>query len=403
MDKIDRLLAQILVLSIMPFLLNCKINIMINTIMVLLLLRMVISKNLKGIILIILTGGIILYNYYISKSYFSLNLNILNEDSNKIYAKSILTFILMLYIFSNKYTVSSIYKHFKKYSTFVLVEIILCQIFILIKLITKSGYIMRWGMSVFVGPFLSPHPYVYSLIIMIILIELLIIEKKNNFILFLYIVPLYTSILTGARTPTIILFLFFISVRFFKDKNRFCLKNKHILIFIAICIIFIIIGRDLLKLLFNSNLISKFSSSENILNSRDMIWQGLLNDFNTFSIKEKILGHGIHYTVLLNLKNVKSSIWGHSDFIDILISYGILLMIIYIVVYLNYFKYIFDTGMNKKLVLGTLLYMILLSVFNGVVNYNGFISIVCYFSIFCEATVLRNNITKQNGEDDCVV
>ena len=95
-----------------------------------------------------------------------------------------------------------------------------------------------------------------------------------------------------------------------------------------------------------------------------------------------MFGHGIHYSVIINMYNVNSPIWGHSDFIDILISYGMLMLAIYIVMYVRYFIKLWSIGGNGLLMMVFFLGMILLSIFNGVINYTVFISVIAFWAMF---------------------
>lgn len=387
LKKIDKIIALVMVLYLFCSFFNKFIAVITMVFCILLMLRVLRDKRIVPIILSVIVLGLLFYNYFISRQYFILELEVLSNKPNIEYLIRMITFIMMLYCFSDKEILIDIYNEFENYIDIVLGIVIIYQIVIGVFFITKQGFLERWGMNVFVGINGNPHGNTYLMILMAIVIEL-IVSKKNNRYLVLYFIPLLSAFMSGARTPAVVMLCMFLGIRCFKNKIRANLRFSWsgLLIVVGFLVVISIFGNVLIDFILNSNIMDKFSStsdSGNVLNSRDLIWNGLINEFKyNFSDIERVFGHGIHYSVIINMYNVNSPIWGHSDFIDILISYGIIMLAIYVVMYVRYFIKLWSIGGNALLIMVFFVGMVLLSIFNGVINYTVFISAIAFWAMF---------------------
>ena len=387
LKKIDKIIALVMVLYLFCSFFNKFIAVITMVFCILLMIRVLKDKRIVPIILSVIVLGLLFYNYFISRQYFILELEVLSNKPNIEYLIRMITFIMMLYCFSDREILTSIYNEFENYIDIVLGIIIIYQIVIGVFFITKQGFLERWGMTVFVGINGNPHGNSYVMILMAIVIEI-IISKKDNRYLALYFIPLLSAFMSGARTPAVVMLGIFLGIRCFKNTIRTNLRFswKGLLIVIGSLIVISIFSDVLVNFALHSSIMDKFSStsdSGNVLNSRDLIWNGLINEFKyNFSDIERVFGHGIHYSVIINMYNVNSPIWGHSDFIDILISYGMLMLAIYIVMYVRYFIKLWSIGGNALLIMVFFVGMVLLSIFNGVINYTVFISAIAFWAMF---------------------
>lgn len=387
LKKIDKIIALVMVLYLFCSFFNKFIAVITMVFCILLMIRVLRDKRIVPIILSVIVLGLLFYNYFISRQYFILELEVLSNKPNIEYLIRMITFIMMLYCFSDREILTSIYNEFENYIDIVLGIVIIYQIVIGVFFITKQGFLERWGMTVFVGINGNPHGNSYVMILMAIVIEI-IISKKDNRYLALYFIPLLSAFMSGARTPAVVMLGIFLGIRCFKNTIRTNLRFswKGLLIVIGSLIVISIFSDVLVNFALHSSIMDKFSStsdSGNVLNSRDLIWNGLINEFKyNFSDIERVFGHGIHYSVIINMYNVNSPIWGHSDFIDILISYGMLMLAIYIVMYVRYFIKLWSIGGNALLIMVFFVGMVLLSIFNGVINYTVFISAIAFWAMF---------------------
>ena len=66
------------------------------------MLRVLRDKRIVPIILSVIVLGLLFYNYFISRQYFILELEVLSNKPNIEYLIRMITFIMMLYCFSDK-------------------------------------------------------------------------------------------------------------------------------------------------------------------------------------------------------------------------------------------------------------------------------------------------------------
>lgn len=384
----DCLISIILILNLFCILTGYTIPFIGFLITIILIIKMLKNRMDIKIIVVIISLIIMLYNFSYSTQYFSLGLDFLNGEQCIEYIERLLEFITMMIVFGDEKCLNSIYLCFKKYKKYLLTVVILAQVIIMYKFINGSGWCERWGMKNFVGRFQLPHVFGNSLIIMVVVIELLIIENNNKKLNILYIVPIVSSFLTGARTPMLATIGIFIVIKCFNKVNKTFgqYKVKNIIIGCSFLFVVILFSMKINTILSESNIMRKFaeaSSTGNISSSRFVFWDNLLTAyFNDFSVVDKLFGHGVYYSVKINYNTINSAIWSHSDFIDILISYGAIVLIIYIYIYIKYFYNLYKIkNGNKYIVIGIFFIILFVSSTNGTINYSGLGSIVCYFSI----------------------
>lgn len=393
LKKIDNIIAIVMIVYLFCMLFNKFIAGITAIFCILLIIRVLRDKRIVPIILASVLLSLMVYNYLISRQYFSLGLEVLSSKSNTEYLIRMLTFSMMLDCFSDREILTRIYKELRKYVNWFLYIIIAYEFLVLLLLATGKSFIYRWGMNVFVGLNGSPHGNAYLMILVAVIIEWIVSEKNNKY-LFLYLIPFIAAFISGARTPAVVMVCIFLGIRFFKNglviRRRIQMSWKRLIIITCFFICMLLCSKSIFDFIVNSNVVDKFlstSDSGNVLNSRDMIWAGILNDFKyNFSDFQRAFGHGIHYSVIINLYNVHSPIWGHSDFIDILVSYGLITLGIYMAMYIRYFIKLWIIARNILLDFIFFIGMMLLSIFNGVINYTVFISIVAFWAIFYIST-----------------
>lgn len=346
------------------------------------------GKSIKILMFGIVIVSLIIKNYLdilSEKEYFS---GAFNLNSISIYAITMITIMTAMYIFSDIHRLKNIFTTVQKYNLIILLEVIIAQIIIAFKYITGSGFTYGNGLRYFNGTYSSssPHPFAYAMILMVIVVEWLYIVRKNSILLILYIVPILATIVSGARTPTGALIIIFLSIRMFKNKSQ---KSSNTLVTLivtcSIVALSLVFYNYFAKFIFNSVFIQKFTTAaktSDVSSGRDIFWQICFNSFNNdFNVWQKLFGRGIYYTMLINKKGYNLLIWAHSDFLDILISYGLIVLIFYIVLYVRFFYKLFVNGKNKIMLCGLFLAFIFLSTFNGIVPYTSFIGVFCYISI----------------------
>lgn len=358
------------------------------------------NKNINTLIILfiyfpinffILQYGNMILNINITKMYEIVILVFILLSLDKVYNKLILSFIVMITVihgignfgvndfnmaykfilalltislFTNKEIMSKFKISFDYRINRIIKYINYIHIVLLISLLFPICYVNKWGEEgYFQGPFDSPHQMGYFLMgIMFILTY--IYKKKNNKKMFLLLnIDLILVLLTGVRTVLIGTGIIYgISFIYYIKKSK-----KNIIISIILISIAIILSSQFIT---DIPMISKMkytgeSKYTNLISGRDTIWKNNLNAYNEFPIIKKIIGCGMGVTFKVNLETIGKKIWAHNDIIQILLAYGILGIILYLIVIFRLFnKY-------KSIIIASFIIIIMIS--NGVMNYNNFV------------------------------
>lgn len=382
---LNKLIAISLIVSTISIFIGKQVENTVFLLLFIIILKMLNEKNIYGKVVIMIAIVIGCLNYFIISKFFVYGYLFLDATSTSQYLIRLIGIIAILYIFSNKKHVTSIYIQVKAYSRSLLIGLIVSQIYLIYLLISGKGFIELWGLNNFVGASYSPHIYGYSMIVMVCAIEWIYMVKSDKKILVLYIFPIITSFLTGARTPAISILFMFAGIRFFKNKEIIQgIKIKTLFVIICISILCIIFCDNIIHFIVNSNLFDKFvdtSQSDNFTNGRSFYWMNALQYYKEASFSNEILGSGIYYTVIINKNTANLEIWAHSDFVDILVSYGLIMLLIYIGGYIKYFCNLFNETKNRTMIILIFLSLAILVSSNGFVNYTVIIPVLCYISM----------------------
>jgi hypothetical protein len=398
---LDTLIAMLLLIYPITIFLAKGGKLALYSFLILLCIKVLKEKLPIGKIIVTLVFCIIGYNFikiYEQKDQFGESLNISSISS---YAIAMMTIIMIMYIFSDFSRIEGIYRYIYTRNIFVLFQVVISQIIIVILVVTGKGYQFTWEGKYFVGLFDTPHPYGYSMILMVIIVEWLYIIRKDYWIIGLNIVPIITTVLSGARTPTIILIFTFLMMRLMKKERNYKIQLFNLVLACIILTLIICFYKDILDSIMNSSFIQKFeyasSTGSGISSGRDKFWKVLINTYiNEFSVTKKLFGNGIYSTMLINKSKIGLEIWAHSDFIDILISYGLVLFLIFVFFYTRFFYMLLINTDYKAIVITLFIGFIFISSMNGIVNYPNFIGVFCYVLFFTEA--LRNLKLVVTGE-----
>lgn len=296
--------------------------------------------------------------------------------------------------------------YIKKYKLVFLGEIVLSQLVIIYYLVSGKGFNIYEEINIFTGTYVEPHPFGYALIIMIILLEILKKFEKNENIRMLlnifYVIPIVAVFLTGARSVAIAFVLLLLGLLLRERSNK---NGKSIVFIIGISFMLILFTLNITTIanfISESMFMDRFTqtiSNGNVTSGRNVFWSQLLNSYiNEMSMLTKLIGNGIFSTIILNSINYGMKIWAHSDIIDILISYGLIMLIIVAFQYINYFKNLIR--MNGIFIASFIILGILfLITTNGIINYPFFLVVFMYINLlFCK----EREIKEVRMEDECI-
>lgn len=201
--------------------------------------------------------------------------------------------------------------------------------------------------------------------------SMVVYNEKRYF--FYSILPLFTILMGGSRTYMLVeLCAFMIVWYYFVDS-----KKKFYLSLIPVTLALFVI-------LVNSSMMDKFSSvsyTQNsyfdywgtITNGRSIFWTADIQHFRKAPLLDKIFGEGFNCIYEINQKAFGGKVWAHNDFIQCLISHGLLGLCIYIISVWQVYK-----NISKKLSV-PFMCLLFLWLFNAFFNmfYTYFCSVLC--------------------------
>lgn len=285
---------------------------------------------------------VLLYSSICSSNYFSENL----EDF--IYFSMA---ILVFFLSCDKQLASSLIDNIQKRKNLIKIIIFLTILINIIAVILNNGTYDTDG--AFKGYTVVSHSiatiFIYSIV-------LLIACKEKNFIW--YLAPIYFIFISQARTFLIPLCILII-IYFNSFINN---KKIKVFLFIALIVVFAIIFPS-------TSMYDKFIVTNNqwggLTNSRSVFWEADMNSFtNDYNPFEMLFGKGFSWVRTVNQSVTSSRIWAHNDFINVLLSVGIIGEIIY-------FGLIFRIIKNHSFFNGLLLaiYILIPAFINGFYDY----------------------------------
>lgn len=375
---LDSVFKIIILMSPLIISIGKGINVLSIALCSLLFIKMYKQKKFLSVCILCLVILLISYNFLQTQ----LLGFITDSKTINLYILSYLLIILVLNYCSSISNLIELNKCFKKYKIVIIFEVILAETYILYLFISKKGFISRWDGTYFAGTYDNPHSFTYSMILLIVVNTYLYNLSRKKHIYILQIVPMVTFLYTGARTPAICGTLILILIN---SKKIFQLKRlyKKILLVVVVGLIIIVIKTHV-EIFGNIPIIQKFLMTEeggNILSGRDVFWNGLITYLLNSSWKKTLLGSGILYSMYINYCNVGNSIWSHNDFIDIIISFGILGLMVYVGCLIKYFYSLVYRSKDKAKIFLILIIFILLEYFNGTINYNNFFVVFFFVAL----------------------
>ncbi len=250
----------------------------------------------------------------------------------------------------------------------------------------STGYSASWGVKALSGIYGDPHQFAYrtSGVLMCIYFLVRNSKKKKNLLYLVSIIFIIMTLMSAARVPT----LFAVVIEFLILKNYKIkvstsgLFFKEKMFFLAILLMFIGIvlfgGVSIIK---KTSIYSKMQntiSSQNFDNGRGNLRKTDIAYFNLENNYNKIFGCGAETTYIIHAKYNNMNIWSHNDFFQILISFGILGLLLYLYCLIK-----FCFSVNVKFISKVLILLLLLFVafYNGLYIHQRFIVSLIFFTL----------------------
>ncbi len=157
------------------------------------------------------------------------------------------------------------------------------------------------------------------------------IYKKKQYIVY-SIIPLVCLYLGGSRTYFGIGVLLFVLAwyYFFDSRTKFYIFLIPLVALLAYFLFYSSIMDKIVATSYTSD--SYYDYWATITNGRSLFWEKDMVAFWDSSFLNKMFGNGLNYIYDVNRKAIGKAIWAHNDFIQLLVSHGILGFVLYLVV-----------------------------------------------------------------------
>lgn len=244
--------------------------------------------------------------------------------------------------------------------------IYLWSFFIVVSIAFPLSYTQVWGGGTYFASFtgdpfrLCPTAfYILALILMVMMIE------KNRKMFWFSIIPMFCFFSSGSRTYLLVGLLLFLIVwyKFFYNKHMFCLSLLPLVLLFLVFLVNSSMMQKIAATSYSSN--SYFDLWGTVTSGRSIFWEADINAFRNGSLWNKLLGFGFNFVYEVNKTAIGAKIWAHNDFIQLLLTYGVLGILLYLkviyslfrrrlwkmsekkwVVYLVFFIWFFTANMN---------------------------------------------------------
>ena len=263
-------------------------------------------------------------------------------------------FYLLFFMLFATYTINR-YDYIKQYlitnTTYIRKIVILWNLCVIISMFFKSSYSDGFFFSFTGNVFRSATAAIFILSLVLILVN----EKKSNVIF--AIVPLFCIFSGGSRTYLAVGLALAFSAYYMAAPSRS-------FFWITIIPAVLVIGMIVL----NSSIMDKINSSLTVganeyyqdplikfTSGRSLFWEADLKAFFAGDLINQIFGYGFNFVYDVNKLAIHNSIWAHNDYIGILLNYGYIGLLCYIVMFKKMFtvcvsKYRFPFWMKLLLV-----------------------------------------------------
>ncbi len=333
------------------------------------------TSSVHTLIPIPLTRVLVLLIFLLLVSY------LLKKKSKTSFVLFLIDYLSFVFIYSIFYSISTIQENLEDFIYFSMAILVFVQacdkdfygllkkeidqqkkVFKVIALLTFVinivGFVLKKGTFESTGAF-KGYTIVSHSIATIFVYEMAVflISREKNILW--YVIPLFFVFVSQARTfliPTVVIVCLYILIAFKKRSTR-------LLVFIALAAIAVLVFP------FTSmyeKFISTSSQWQGLTNARAIFWEADIQSFkNDYSFFEMLFGKGFSWVRSVNRGVTGSRIWAHNDFINVLLSVGILGEVIY-------FGLIIKVIFQRKTLIGVILlsaYILLPAFINGLYDY----------------------------------
>lgn len=301
-----------------------------------------INKIFTGIIILLIVTSIIKDRLYIN-TFFVLTATVIIYISSFINTKNTLynlndifyfAFWILYFIYQKNYI--NIFKELiYKNKNLIKRIVVIWNLIVFISLFFQRSYSTNWGGYRYFHSFSNgEHRFASVCIFVLSLVWILVQTTDENRYIMYGILPIIGIYMTGARIYLVIVLIYIICIYYmiFKTKRIFYITFIPIIVLLIMLVFMTPMGSKIMSTL-------EFGYGgfwRSITNSRSVFWVADIKAFLNSNLFKKLIGNGFNYIYEINIEAVGTAIWAHNDFINILISFGLLGVFLYLQVFLNY-------------------------------------------------------------------
>lgn len=318
---------------------------------------------------------IVLLLFFIN-TLFSTNLDLQVE-----FMKTLIIFLTCFDMVQNEEFLQIIKRYFEKYYKFIIVSISIIILLNLVVLIfnqfnPSENYFAKWNIEVFEGLYPDAHQAAYRLCSIIVYILFLTKARKGNQIYNIVLLLITEGILlmTGARTPTALgMFLGLMVILSFREEIKgVAIKYKKI--FATLLTVGVIATAVILP---QTAFIQKSLNTKegNFDNGRSKLLNAEWSYYLNGSVMNKFLGNDITEIYETNREVIYKQIWCHNDIMQILLQFGIIMLVIYFETVIQSMVYLLknQSKFDKAVIILLNLVFLFVAFYNGLFYFPRFV------------------------------
>lgn len=334
-------------------------------------------KGLAILILVIVFFRIGRVNFFIYKPLLILsflqiiNIELFNNPLSSLVVFSNTLMLVLIGAYLLRFDAKELNRGLMFFSSFFILSFIPYKLGLISSITTGYKLDNFGGGSGLIGPFQTPHAASSTLAIALLIIVYFIFKKsfRMDFLLFLLMLGLYFLANTYVRTGLAMFLGGLLPIVFYYGKKninsfiRLGAISSVLLVFISV---YALNNETLMNRVSG---VSKYNSEESFGqygSGRGTIYLAGVEIFLEASITEKIIGMGVTEQVVRNHNKFGVKLGSHNAFIDILLSYGLIGLMFFILYLISFLKLIRRTKDDDKMLLKSMFYaFLIMSFFQG--------------------------------------
>ena len=247
-----------------------------------------------------------------------------------------LSTIFGVIVLSNKKTTEKIIKKVNESYLFIKLVVVVNEMILLFCLFTPSCYNNEWGGAYLIGFASSNHVLACGCCLTMVMSFFVVQNEKNVIKRIVYIlIPIYSILQTGSRVYLISVLVLLIV--FYK----YCIKGTSLKLLVlpvgTLCSVYFFLNSGIYAKFVNPSTYGNLVGLEKLTSGRTAFWLIDIQQYLQTDVFSQIFGSGFDFSSHVNSIYYGMSIWAHNDFIEVILSTGIIGLIIYLVSTLGLF------------------------------------------------------------------